>query len=86
MKKVILVHGWDGSPKEPMHQWIKKQAESIGFEVVVPLMPNPTLPEIKAWVSHLAKIAGKIDNETIFIGHSIGAQAVLRYMETLPKM
>ncbi len=85
MKNIILVHCCDGSPKEPMHQWIKKKAESLVYHAVVPEMPNPALPEINAWVSHLTKIAGRIDEETIFIGHSIGCQAVLRYMETLPK-
>lgn len=85
MKKVILVHGWDGSPKEPMHKWIKKQAESLGFEVIVPQMPNPEKPQINAWTEKLKEVSGNPDEDTIIIGHSMGCQAVLRYIETLPK-
>ena len=83
MKKVYIIHGWDGSPREPMHKWLKKELENKGYEVIVPTMPNASEPEINTWVSYLKKIVGKPNDGTYFVGHSIGCQAVLRYLETL---
>ena len=48
-------------------------------------MPNTEEPEIEAWVSELFKICPNPDKNTYFIGHSIGCQTILRYLERLPK-
>jgi hypothetical protein len=47
-------------------------------------MPNTNAPNIDDWVSTLAHIIPNPDENTIFIGHSIGCQTILRYLETLP--
>ncbi len=84
-KKVFLIHGWSGSPEEPMHKWIKKSLEAKNFKVFVPKMPNTDEPEIKSWIEKIKEIAEPIYNENIFIGHSVGCQAILRYFEKLNK-
>ena|SRR4030042_501921 len=83
-KKVFIVHGWDGYPKEGWFPWLKKELEQRGFRVQVPSMPESTEPKIKTWVQHLAEIVGNADENTFFVGHSIGCQAILRYLENLP--
>lgn len=85
MKRVFLIHGWDGSPEEPMHKWIKKSLESKGFEVFAPEMPNADKPEIKSWIKKIGAIIGQLNKEDIFIGHSVGCQAILRHLEKLNK-
>jgi predicted alpha/beta hydrolase family esterase len=75
-------HGWDGSPDEPMLQWIKDQLEAKGLEVVVPAMPEPEIPKIKAWIGKLNEITSPA-SDAWFVGHSVGCQAILRYLETL---
>ncbi len=82
MKKVYIIHGWGGSSEEPMHKWLKKSLEEKGYTVVAPEMPNPETPEINAWVSKIKKVAQPGQN-TVFVGHSIGCQAILRYLEQL---
>ena len=82
-KRVFIVHGWDGHPKEGWFPWLKQELEKHGFDVFVPQMPEPIMPKIEAWVSHLAGIVNKPDKNTCFVGHSIGCQAILRYLETL---
>jgi predicted alpha/beta hydrolase family esterase len=42
-------------------------------------------PEIKTWVAFLAKQVGVPNENTFFFGHSIGAQTILRYLESLPE-
>jgi len=81
-QRVIIVHGWDGSPNEPMLKWLKNNLED-SFEVIVPNMPNPAEPKIKDWVDKLKEVAGNIDENTFFVGHSIGCQAVLRFLQTI---
>lgn len=46
-------------------------------------MPDTDVPVIEKWVNHLAELIGRPDRETFFVGHSIGCQAILRYLETI---
>lgn len=83
MKTAYLVHGWDGNPNNCWFPWIKKELEKLGYKVKSLKMPNPKVPLIKSWVSTLEK--EKIDEKTILIGHSIGCQTILRYLEKTNK-
>ena len=82
-KRVFIIHGWDGNPREGWFPWLKHELEQRGFEVHVPAMPNSSVPTIEAWVGHLAKLVGQPDEDTFFIGHSIGCQTILRYLASL---
>lgn len=85
MKRVIIIHGWGGSPKENWFPWLKTEIEKIGYEVITPLMPNTDVPKIDVWVNYLSKIVGVPDRNTYLIGHSIGCQTILRYLEKIDK-
>lgn len=81
MKKVYIVHGWDGSPDEPLFIWLDKNLTDKGYEVKRLSMPNPKIPVIEKWLSKL-KEEIVLDENTILVGHSVGCQAVMRYLET----
>lgn len=85
MKRVFVVHGWDGSPSEGWFPWLKAELEKRGYAVAVPAMPHPEKPTIEDWVNTLAGAVGKADTQTYFVGHSIGCQTILRYLASLPK-
>src|SRR3989344_3897330 len=85
MKKLYIIHRWEGSPEESLHKWLKVEAEKLGFEVLVPAMPETDEPRVETWVPFLNDLIGTPDESTFFIGHSIGCQAILRYFETLPE-
>lgn len=85
MKRVFIIHGWDGYPEEGWFPWLKEELEKRGFEVIVPAMPEPEEPKIEIWVPFLTKLIGTPDQNTFFVGHSIGCQAIIRYLETLPE-
>jgi len=84
MKRVFIIHGWDGNPQEGWFPWLKKELETKGFQVHVPQMPDTANPRIYNWVPALAKAVGTLDENTYFVGHSMGCQAIARYLETLP--
>ncbi len=83
-KRVFIVHGWNGSPEGGWKPWLKQQLVKNGFKAFVPAMPNAALPKCSEWIRHLEEIVGKPDGNCFFVGHSLGAPAVLRYLESLP--
>lgn len=80
-KKVIIVHGWGGNPKEGWFPWLKRKLEDCGAEVRVLPMPNPETPKIGEWAPFIYEQIGEPDENTFFIGHSIGCQTIMRYLE-----
>jgi len=83
MWRVFIIHGWDGYPEEGCFPWLKSELEKKGFAVSAPAMPEPLHPRIDEWVSFLSEQVGTPDEHTYFVGHSIGCQTILRYLETL---
>jgi len=84
-KRVFIIHGWDGSPEEGCFPWLKSTLEKKGFVVENPSMPDPLEPKVEVWVNVLKEKVGMPDEQTYFVGHSMGAQTVLRYLESLDK-
>jgi hypothetical protein len=83
MKRVFIIHGWGGHPDYHWQPWLKQELERKGFSVITPQMPDTGHPKVDAWVSFLAKTVGKPDNDTYFIGHSMGCKAILLYLQSI---
>lgn len=83
MKRVFIVHRWDGKPEGDWYPWLKRELEKKDFLVTVPAMPEPDEPKMETWIPYLADVVGHTDGETYFVGHSIGCQTIIRYLETL---
>lgn len=79
-KKVFVIHGWCGNPSEAWFPWLKKELEKRKFHVEVPAMPDTDNPSIETWVPFLKEEVKAPDKGTYFVGHSIGCQAILRYL------
>ena len=84
MKRVFIIHGWGGYPEENWFPWLKKELEAKGFKVYIPQMPDAANPRIQNWVPAISKVVAKLDEGTYFVGHSMGCQAIARYLESLP--
>ena len=82
MKKVYLVHCWDGTSNDGWYPWIEKQLNNIDTKVIRFDMPNTETPTIEEWVGTLNSKVDNLDENTYFIGHSIGCQTIMRYLET----
>lgn len=84
-KRLFIAHGWGGHPEERWFPWLKKELEARGFEVFIPQLPDAGSPRIGPWVSALAAVVSEADEQTYFVGHSMGCQAIARYLESLPQ-
>jgi predicted alpha/beta hydrolase family esterase len=85
MKRVFIVHCWEGYPEYCWYPWVKKKLEEKGFEVSVPAFPETDMPKMNAWVSKLQEVVGQPDEDTYLIGHSLGCATIMRYLEMLPE-
>ncbi len=87
MKRVYIIHGWGQDSNMPWIKWLERELKEKDFEVHAFDMPNTEHPKIEEWVRFLEDHIDddKIDENTFFVGHSIGAQTIMRYLEKLHK-
>mgnify|MGYP003300347078 CR=1 FL=1 len=82
MKKIYLVHCWDGTSNDGWYPWLSTKLNDNNVEVIRFDMPNTANPKIEEWVDTLNSKVDRLDKNIYFIGHSIGCQTILRYLET----
>lgn len=82
MNKIFMVHCWDGTKDDGWYPWLDEKISDENNKVIRFNMPNTENPKIEEWVSELDKQVDILDENTYFIGHSIGCQTILRYLET----
>lgn len=82
-KRVFIIHGWKSYPEDAWFPWLKKELEEKGFNVEVPVLPNPEHPKIEEWKAYISELVGNPDDDTFLIGHSLGTRAILGYLDSL---
>jgi predicted alpha/beta hydrolase family esterase len=94
-RRLCIIPRWAGGPERDFYPWLRAQlAAEVPprfDEILSPTMPDPGTPTIAAWVSHIAEVLGPPDERsraqlarTVLLGHSVGCQALLRYLADLP--
>ena len=81
MNKVYIVHCWDGTKEDGWYPWLDEKIANNDNKVIRFDMPNTATPKIKEWVEELDRQVDKLDENTYFVGHSIGCQTIMRYLE-----
>ncbi len=77
---IYLIHGFTASSKANWFPWLKEQMKNKGFELIVPDMPNTEDPHLDPWLQKLEESINNINENTIFIGHSLGCITSLRFI------
>jgi predicted alpha/beta hydrolase family esterase len=83
MKKVFIIHGFEGSPNGGWRPWLMGELEKRGIYACALSMPNPANPLLSEWINEIARHISKND-EVYLVGHSLGAPAILHYLESAP--
>lgn len=86
MKKVFFIHGFSGVPNGGWIPWLLKELSVRGVYATALPMPNPKKPVVSEWIEEINHaLSNALEDEIYLIGHSLGATAILRYLEILPK-
>ena len=80
---VIIIHGTKGYPDRNWFPWLKKELEKLGYKVFIPKFPTPENQNLENWLVVLEGYREYIDENTILVGHSIGAAFILDVLERL---
>lgn len=83
MKNAFIVHGTYGYPTENWIPWLQKKLEADGYTVMVPQFPTPEHQTLEDWMAVFEQYRDEMNDETILIGHSVGATFLLSVLETL---
>ena len=66
---------------EIWYPYVKRELEQLGFDVIAKRMPDPIIAHIDIWLPFI-KEQTQDSEDVILIGHSSGAIAIMRYLET----
>lgn len=83
MKNTLILHGTYGHSKENWFPWIADELRKERYRVWVPDFPHAESPSIPRWNAFIRK-EWTFDQESIIVGHSSGAVAVLGVLQELP--
>lgn len=82
MKKVFIVHGYQGSPNGGWRPWLMAELEKQDVYACALSMPKPNSPILSEWVEEVARhVRENITDDVYLVGHSLGVPAILRYLE-----
>ena len=70
-KKVLILHGYEGSDYPHWQDWLAKELVSLHYEVHFPTLPNKNHPTLNEWLLYLEKELQGFDPD-IVVGHSLG--------------
>lgn len=85
MKNALILHGTDSNSHEHWFPWLKEKLEHKGYKVWVPNLPHSNIPNIQTYNTFINSKNWKYDENTVLIGHSSGAVAILGILQNLPQ-
>lgn len=78
-----MVHGFMGEPNGGWRPWLMGKLSLLDIWAFALAMPNPNEPKRSEWVAEISRAVGIPNEEVFIVGHSLGAPAILRYLEAL---
>lgn len=82
--RVILVHGFNASPKQNFHPWLAAELRKEGVEVITPELPLGAEGfDLMIAIEKMKEQVGYLKKDDILLGHSLGAFIILQYLEAV---
>jgi uncharacterized protein len=83
MSTIVVSHGYGASDDSVWFPYLKAALEVQGHQVDIPRLPASTAPRLEPWRAALAdRVEKATAQDTVLVGHSIGAVTVLRLLES----
>lgn len=87
-RRVLIVPRWAGRPTNDFYPWLVervRRGEVPGADQAEALdLPDAESPSVEVWTRLVAARIAEVPEETVVVGHSVGAQAALRAAAALP--
>jgi hypothetical protein len=84
MKKVFMIHGFNGSPNGGWRPWLMGELAKNDVWACSLAMPTPDVPVKEEWIKTISLAVQNSSEEIFLVGHSLGVPTILRYLEGLP--
>lgn len=84
MKKVLFIHGFEGSCDSKWFPWLEGQLRQFGFEVINETFPNPAHPDYDEIMAFLREKTQDFTEHDSVVGHSLGGFLALKLAEEKP--
>lgn len=84
MENALILHGTGNNAEDNWFPWLKKELEDRGYKVWVPDLPEANNPNLERYNKFLLP-KWEFNEETVLIGHSSGAFAILGILQDLSK-
>lgn len=78
---VFVFHGTMGSPEGNWFPWLKQQLTNQGIKTYVPRFPTPEGQSLESWLKVFEPYQKYVNEESVFVGHSMGPGFFLRLLE-----
>lgn len=82
MKNCFIIHGSESSSKAHWFSWLEEKLKEIGYRVFNLDYPTPENQCFDTWKEVLDSHKNYINQNTIFIGHSIAPAFIVKYCIT----
>ncbi len=75
--RVVVLHGYQASPRDHWFGWLDAELAADGIRVEVPELPVSHAPDPQRWVAAARAAIGVPDAATVVVGHSLGCVTAL---------
>ncbi len=83
MKKVFIIHGFGGIPNGGWIPWLMEELAKEKIYACALPMPESKKPIVSKWTEEIVHaIENSTEDEIYLIGHSLGASAILKFLES----
>jgi len=86
MKTALILHSAGTNSQGNWFPWLKNELEKKGYKVWSPDLPNSDEPKQEDWQKTIfLNNDWKFNEDSVIVGHSVGATLILRILERLPE-
>lgn len=86
IERIVIVPRWSGHAGVDWYPWIRAQLADAPQRLEIVELPSPSAPVIDECVAALGSALGTDPaalGSTLLVGHSVGCQALMRYLASL---